>query len=53
MESLRQSMTGGCRLLNPLMHKGAKMVTQNMVFNFDVRAIWHSGLSARSPSRQN
>jgi len=24
-----------------------------MVFNFDVRAIWRSGLSARSPRRQN
>jgi len=24
-----------------------------MLFNFDVRAIWRSGLSARSPWRQN
>jgi len=24
-----------------------------VVLNFDVRAIWRSGLSTRSPSRQN
>jgi len=28
-------------------------IAQPMVFNFDVRAIWRSGLSARSPYRQN
>jgi len=33
--------------------RSAILATAGLLVNFDVRAIWRSGLSARSPWRQN